>query len=245
MFLRHFVRFVGFFGLLWPRIALVALTALSGLAHASFHLWEVDQIYSDASGNVQYIRFTALAGGQQFLSGRNVVTSRTGSASKTYTFTTSLPGDSAGKKFLVATQGFAALNIVTPDYIVPNGFLFTPAGTITFAGGADSVTYSGLPTTGNQAITRTGSIVAATPTNFAGQSGVVNVPPPVQKGAMDIDQNGTVDALTDALLLLRYSFGLRGDALIAGAIGAGAARNTAQAIEAYLATCFSSSGPSC
>ena len=29
-----------------------------------------------------------------------------------------LPGDTAGKKILIATQGFANLNIVTPDYIV-------------------------------------------------------------------------------------------------------------------------------
>jgi CxxC motif-containing protein (DUF1111 family)/predicted lipoprotein with Yx(FWY)xxD motif len=34
----------------------------------------------------------------------------------------------------------------------------------------------------------------------------------------DIDANGQADALTDGLLMLRYSFGLRGEALIAGAV---------------------------
>lgn len=223
----------------------LASLVASGAAHASFHLWAIDQVYSDASGNVQYIRFNALAGGQQFLSNHNIVSSRTGSTPKTYAFTTDLPSDSAGKKFLIATPGFAALNIVTPDYIVPNGFLFTPGGTINFAGGADTVTYTSLPTTGNQARARDGSVVTATPTNFAGQSGQVNVAPPVQASAMDIDQNGVVDALTDGLLLLRYTFGLRGDALIAGAIGSGAARNTAAAIEAYLSACFAKTGATC
>ena len=52
--------------------------------------------------------------------------------------------------------------------------------------------------------------------------------------ALDIDGNGTADALTDGLLVIRYLFGLRGAALIQGAVGAGAQRTTATEIEAYL-----------
>lgn len=52
--------------------------------------------------------------------------------------------------------------------------------------------------------------------------------------ALDIDGNGQVEALTDGVLTLRYLLGLRGDALVAGATGACASRDTA-AIEAYLA----------
>lgn len=235
-----FVRHVA-----WAFLALLASLAAAGAAHASFHLWTIDQVYSDASGNVQYVRLSALSAGQQFLSGHDITTSAPGAAPKTYAFTTNLPGDSAGKKFLIGTTAFAALNIVTPDYIVPNKFLFIPGGTIIFAGGADSVTYAALPTTGNQAIAHDGSLVSATATNFAGQSAAVNVPPPVQASAMDIDQNGIVDALTDGLLLLRYTFGLRGNALVAGAIGPGAARNTSGAIEAYLNACLLKTGPTC
>ena len=50
----------------------------------------------------------------------------------------------------------------------------------------------------------------------------------------DVDGNGQVDALTDGLMLLRYLFGLRGDAMIAQAIGAGATRRTAAQIESYI-----------
>jgi len=53
---------------------------------------------------------------------------------------------------------------------------------------------------------------------------------------LDIDGNGTADALTDGLLIIRYLFGLRGDPLIAGAVGPLATRTTAPAIEAYLQT---------
>ena len=51
---------------------------------------------------------------------------------------------------------------------------------------------------------------------------------------LDIDGNGKSEPLTDGLLLIRYLFGFSGDALIAGAIGSGAARDTAAAVEAYI-----------
>ncbi|MDB2707123.1 thrombospondin type 3 repeat-containing protein [Pseudomonadales bacterium] len=51
---------------------------------------------------------------------------------------------------------------------------------------------------------------------------------------LDIDGNGKSEPLTDGLLLIRYLFGFSDDALIAGAIGSGAARDTAAAVEAYI-----------
>jgi len=47
---------------------------------------------------------------------------------------------------------------------------------------------------------------------------------------LDIDGNGNADALTDGLLIIRYLFGLRGDALIAGALDPSATRTTGDAI---------------
>ena len=52
----------------------------------------------------------------------------------------------------------------------------------------------------------------------------------------DIDGNGTIDALTDGLLTLRYLFGLEGDTLIAGVVASDATRKTAPDIEAHLKT---------
>ena len=54
------------------------------------------------------------------------------------------------------------------------------------------------------------------------------------RAQLDIDGNGSADALTDGLLVIRYLFGLRGAALINGAVGAGAQRSTSVAIESYL-----------
>jgi len=56
------------------------------------------------------------------------------------------------------------------------------------------------------------------------------------RSVLDIDDNGTANALTDGLLIVRYLFGLRGTSLIAGAVDPLATRKTAQEIEAYIQT---------
>ena len=50
----------------------------------------------------------------------------------------------------------------------------------------------------------------------------------------DIDNNGQVDALTDGLLLLRYLFGLTGEALISDAVALDGERETHAKIEQYI-----------
>lgn len=52
-----------------------------------------------------------------------------------------------------------------------------------------------------------------------------------RQATLDIDGNGTAEALSDGLLVLRYLFGLRGTSLIQGAIAAGATRVAPQDIE--------------
>ncbi|MDY6988729.1 MAG: hypothetical protein SWQ30_11815 [Thermodesulfobacteriota bacterium] len=51
---------------------------------------------------------------------------------------------------------------------------------------------------------------------------------------LDVDVNGTADALTDGILILRYLFGFTGDTLVAGAVGDNCTLCTAAEIEAYL-----------
>ena len=176
---------------LFAKLCLAALLfAVSGSAHSSFHLFQIREIYSDASGTVQFIELTALAGGQQFIAGHTIASSQGGTV-RSYTFPTDLPSDTAStegaggcgiygemcpttfKSFLVGTQGFAALNVVQPDYVVPNGFLFTGNGTVNYAG-ADLVNYASLPTDGRLSLKRDGSVSLNTPTNFAGMSASVS-----------------------------------------------------------------------
>jgi len=52
----------------------------------------------------------------------------------------------------------------------------------------------------------------------------------------DIDGNGDVKPLSDGLLFLRYLFDFRGNTLINNAVGVGATRKTATAIDNYIVT---------
>jgi peptidoglycan hydrolase-like protein with peptidoglycan-binding domain len=52
---------------------------------------------------------------------------------------------------------------------------------------------------------------------------------------LDVDGNGQKDALTDGLLIMRYQGGSRGTSLTTGAIGSGATRTSASAIESFIA----------
>ncbi len=180
---------------LFTQICLASiLLVASGSAIATFHLWQIKELYSDAGGTVQFIKLTALAGGQQFIGGRTITSSQAG-VTRSFTFPTDLAGDTAivtggdngygscgvygtmctttYKSFLIGTQGFAALNIVQPDYIVPNGFLFTSNGTVNYAG-VDVVSYVSLPLDGRMSLKRDGSVSINSPINFAGVSVSVN-----------------------------------------------------------------------
>src|SRR5690349_17038213 len=124
---------------------LAALLALAALpVPAAFHLWTMNEVYSNADGTVQFLELTAITGGQQFMSNQMLTVFPTAGGQRSFTFPNDLPGDTSGRRMLIATQGFAALNIVTPDYVVPNGFFAKDGGTIDFAG-ADAWVHPALP----------------------------------------------------------------------------------------------------
>ena len=52
----------------------------------------------------------------------------------------------------------------------------------------------------------------------------------------DIDGNGEFDALTDGLLVLRYLFGLTGEAIVANAVSTNATRSSVLAVTQYIST---------
>ena len=152
-------------------LASIAFLLASLPVQASFHLWQLSEVFSNADGSVQFVELTAFAGGQQFLAGQSI-TASSGLTTRPFVFPTNLPGDSAGKKFLVGTAGFAALGVVAPDYVVPDGFLFLSGGTVNFAG-FDIWNYGSMPTDGSLSLNRDGSTATNSPTNFAGVTGQV------------------------------------------------------------------------
>ena len=172
------------------RAAAATLCLLAALPlQAAFHLWQINELYSNSDGTIQFVELTALAGGQQFLS-THTLTSSSGATTRTFTFPSNLPGDTAGKRMLIATQGFAALGVVTPDYIVPNNFFFRTGGTVNFAN-VDIWNHGPLPTD-NRSLDRSGSSIVNSPTNFAGAT--ANVQPPVPPNFQGLWYRGEVES---------------------------------------------------
>ena len=156
----------------WCAAMMLALCA--PLAHAAFHLYRIEQLYTNADGSVQFVvlRESSGADGENQWSGKTLrATSAAGT--RTLTFPANLPSASTGfTRVLVATAGFAALGIVAPDYTMPAGFLPVAGGTLNYAG-VDQVTFGPLPTDGANALSRSGAVIPNVATNFAGKSGSV------------------------------------------------------------------------
>jgi len=155
-----------------------ALAALTPLAAAEFHTFKIDRIYSNADGTVQYAVLVESAGfsEENFLGGHQITVTHNGVV-KSFTFDHNLPLSSTSHmSVLIATQGFAALGIVTPDYVVPNGFFPTDGATVNYAF-VDQMTYATLPTDGVTSLTRAGAIVANAATNFSGVTAAAPVTP--------------------------------------------------------------------
>jgi hypothetical protein len=152
------------------------LAAAASVASAAFHLFKVEQIYSNADGTVQFIVLkNQLFDGENFWQGRRI-TSLAPGVSNSFTFPSNLPdGFTSGKRVLVATQGFAALGLIAPDYVIPNHFILIPGGNVNFAD-VYNLSYANLPTDGVNALYNTGAVARNLATNYAGQSVSLGAP---------------------------------------------------------------------
>ena len=156
--------------------ALLALLVAASAAHAAFHMFRIQQIYTNADGTVQFVVLRECCGtdGENQWGG---VSLRVGGGG-TFVFPRNLPGgDTAGKSVLVATQGFADLGLIAPDYVIPNGFVPIGGGSLNYAG-VSMVNFGPLPIDGRNAILSNGTVALNLATNFAGQTASVGASPP-------------------------------------------------------------------
>jgi hypothetical protein len=167
--------------------AAILSLAASGV-FADFHLFRIEQLFSNADGTVQFIVLHEIQGdnGEHVWSG-HTLTTQGAQGTRSFTFPSNLPSfATANKRVLVATQSFAALNLVTPNYTVPDGFLPLGNGTVNYAG-VDQVIYPSLPNDGTSAINASGTlpgrvatmVIPNVATNFAGAQGSVTAGAPV------------------------------------------------------------------
>jgi len=158
-----------------------AMLAMAGPARGAFHFYDIQEVFSNGDGTVQFIELFTTFGSQQFLNG-HTLTFQINSTTQSSLVLSDLPGDTTNKHFLIGTSTLATLYGVTPDFVIPANFLIAGANNfINFAEGTDRVNLALLPTNGtsslNGQIGNSGETSAATtvnaqatPTNFSGQT---------------------------------------------------------------------------
>ncbi len=177
-----------FFSMLW-----------ASSAWAIAHTYDVYEIFSNSDGTIQFVEL--LENNQPFpANGQNVfLNAALVSDSTIFVFPNNLPSAfTARTNVLIATAGFAALpGAPAPDYIMPNGFVNVNGDTIQFCANPscagisfyDSLSFASLPTDGITSLNRADVLdplirvtAVNSPTNFAGESGSVDVSAPSVPG---------------------------------------------------------------
>jgi hypothetical protein len=197
-----------------PAIGLLLFAAAP--APAASHLWRINEVMSSADGSIQFIELKECCGAlnERYIAGKHVTSDATGNV---FTIPSDLPcfNCTANKHLLLATPAFAALpGAPVPDFIIPAGFFSISGDTLRYAPefNYDDFPFpdGALPTDGLNSIHVTDYTTNAfttglnSPTNFAGQTGVVCFAPPTG------NLNG--DASVDSLDIDRFIAALLGPA---------------------------------
>lgn len=207
---------------------LLAVVVLSSLfvgvpaspSPASFHLWDIREVYSDAGGDIQFVELFTGANGQEFVEGFTLTASSDGT-DVVFEFPSDSPAPTAGRTLLLGTPAYAAFaaanGLPAPDFQLPTGF-FDPNGEaiqINFAG-VDSVSFAGsaLPGDGVDSLNYPGAAVSAnTPTNFAGVTGAI---PDIPDVALFNPNNGQWNIRYRDGRTVTFFYGVPGDTPLMG-----------------------------
>lgn len=157
-----------------------AAALFASSAHAAFHVWVIQELFTNLDGTVQFVELSSISGGQTMTSGTTIqVKDQANTTTHDFVIPSNLSGNTAGQTFLLATAGFGSLTGgVTPDFTIPNGFLFAAGGTIQYIGANQGlVSFTALPTNGITSHAVPGDTNQVnSPKNLAGQAGSVPEP---------------------------------------------------------------------
>ncbi len=156
-----------------PILTLALALLLGAPAFAGGHTWRVKEVFSNADGTVQFIEvWEALGGDGEVGTANHDVTSN----SAVFTIPSNVAPPTGLRSLLLATQGFADLGVVTPDYIIPDRFVSTGGDTVTYVP-FHSVTFGAgqLPTDGVHSLNADLTTGVNSPQNYAGDTGSVDV----------------------------------------------------------------------
>jgi hypothetical protein len=213
----------------WQKIcaltAFAAVLAPVAVSHGSAHLWVIKEIFTNHDGSVQFIELFTAGVNERFLN-IHTITANSDGLINTYEFPADLTTTTTNKHLLIATANFGSLPGGVPqDFAtappLPANFFNPNATSIEFIYGhtIDHLTVAGsqIPKDGVNSLTDTNLTInngpdvmvagVNSPTNFAGQFGSVNLPPPASL-AGDFNGNNIVDG--NDLAIWRTNFGAVG-----------------------------------
>ena len=150
------------------------------VAHATFHSWEINEVFSNADGSIQFIELLERKGDDDshlLFTDNAQLTSSNGTTTNSMIFPNDLAFGTANKSFLIATAAFAGLSgAIIPDFIMSDGFLFTGGGLVDFGLGVSALLHGALPTGGKLSLNASDQSTGTnSPTNYAGEMGSIDV----------------------------------------------------------------------
>ncbi len=145
---------------------------------AGLHLWTIREIYTDASGGLQFVEFFTTSPGEIFVNGASITLTPTGGgAPRSITLAGNFVGSTANKAFIIGTAAITNFGGPKPDFIIPSNFVSAAGGSISYFGQGGGP-YTALPTDGTFSRTWVGGANATnSPRNFADQTGRITIPP--------------------------------------------------------------------
>ncbi len=182
-------------------LLVLGLALVPAPASAKSHLWRMNEFFSDATGTIQFIEFAndTPAMDEVLLNGSTLE-----SNTILYDPGQNLVGDTAFKKLLMATQGFADLpSAPTPDFILPDNFFDPSSDTLRYIVVVHVVGIQDMPTDGFHSVDRSGAEQINTPTNFAGDTATINLPAAVPAAPLRVLIGGTLALVASGCAFLR------------------------------------------
>ncbi|MDA0689227.1 MAG: c-type cytochrome [Proteobacteria bacterium] len=167
----------------------IAMAVLAQTAFSDFDQWQINELFTNSDGTVQFIELITTAPNQGDLSGLTLMTrDAVNSQQKSVSFSSNLQGDTSNRTLLVATQGFVNLTGLEPELLIDSLFLFTEGGSVDFANGIATLSYGAaqLPKNGVQSINALLQPQAPDPTAYSGLSANPSTTSPAQFDGVSI-----------------------------------------------------------
>ena len=187
-------------------IGSMVVGACAGFAYGGAHTWDVSEVFSNADGSIQFVELVEGNGTPGEVGVGNKVVSSL-SLGTAFTIAQNVAEPTSNRHLLFATQAFAKLpGAPVPDQIIPSNMIpfFDVNGDSVSYGAFDTFTFGPVPLDGINSMNDGGFIALNSPTNYAGDTGVVDAGMfggPIPPGSVRVELETVATGLTSPVHL--------------------------------------------